>query len=240
MPKVDVSMLKQKPIVRLGNEYGFCYVPLQGIDQHAVVYSFGAGEDISTDIEIAKRFRCNIQIFDPTPRALLHFQTLVKNTSAGEKTKIGGRNEFYFVDEKTLSLLNFHAVGLWNENTKVKFFAPKNPEHVSYSITNLQKTDNFIEVEVKTISTLMKELNHTKIDYLKMDIEGAEYNVLDAFFKEKPNVNSLYVEFHYPPELSFMQAAKKVKNYLIELTNVGYDIVSKEKEKNFLLVKRTH
>jgi hypothetical protein len=102
----------------------------------------------------------------------------------------------------------------------------------------LQQTEEFIEVEVKTITTLMREYKNDTIDYLKLDIEGAEYKVLDSFFIEKPNVTSLYIEFHYPAELSFIQGAKQIKNYLIRLTNLGYDIVCKENERNFLLLKK--
>ncbi|GAB4339688.1 MAG: hypothetical protein OHK0038_18960 [Flammeovirgaceae bacterium] len=236
-PKIGKDMIKKQPVLRLGNEYSFCYVPQNLLHKNSVVYSFGAGEDISTDIEIAKTFACPVRIFDPTPRALTHFQNLIEKTKKGKKMNIENGKRFYEVDTKTLPLLNFYSVGLWNEDTKVKFFAPKNPQHVSYSITNLQQTEEYIEVEVKKITTLMKEFANDKIDYLKMDIEGAEYKVLDSFFIEKPNISSLYIEFHYPAELSFRQGAQKIKDYLIKLTTLGYDIVCKENERNFLLIK---
>jgi hypothetical protein len=35
------------------------------------------------------------------------------------------------------------------------------------------------------------------IDVLKMDIEGAEYNVIDHFAQHKPEVGQLLLEFHH-------------------------------------------
>ena len=40
----------------------------------------------------------------------------------------------------------------------LEFFVPENPEHVSHSLLNLQKTEDSISVKVKRLSSLMKEL----------------------------------------------------------------------------------
>jgi hypothetical protein len=53
------------------------------------------------------------------------------------------------------------------------------------------------EFAVRTIPSIMQELGHSTIDVLKMDIEGAEYNVIDHLARHKSNVRQLLVEFHH-------------------------------------------
>ena len=43
----------------------------------------------------------------------------------------------------------------------------------------------------------MSKLGHDRLDLLKMDIEGAEYEVLDAFLAAPKQMDQLLVEFHH-------------------------------------------
>eukprot|EP00884_Botryococcus_braunii_P022683 jgi/Botrbrau1/9099/Bobra.0305s0006.1 len=57
---------------------------------------------------------------------------------------------------------------------------------------------NFDGFHVKSLPTIMKELGHNWIDVLKIDIEGAEWEVLDSILLD-PEVapfTQLQVEFH--------------------------------------------
>ncbi len=48
------------------------------------------------------------------------------------------------------------------------------------------------------ISTIIQMFGHQKIDILKMDIEGAEYAVIDdLLLSEDLNINQLLIEFHH-------------------------------------------
>ena len=38
----------------------------------------------------------------------------------------------------------FMPVGLWSEDTTLRFFAPRNPKHVSHSVVNLQRTKDVL------------------------------------------------------------------------------------------------
>jgi Methyltransferase FkbM domain len=47
------------------------------------------------------------------------------------------------------------------------------------------------------LSTAMQLQGHTRIDVLKMDIEGAEYAVIEEILREEIPVAQLLVEFHH-------------------------------------------
>jgi hypothetical protein len=62
----------------------------------------------------------------------------------------------------------------------------------------------------------MDELGHRHLDLLKLDIEGAEYEVLESLEAEGIVSRILCVEFHRTPLISAMvRAARKLsKDYL--------------------------
>ena len=62
---------------------------------------------------------------------------------------------------------------------------------------NRATTYNAIEVPMKRLHTIMLALNHDHIDILKMDIEGAEYEVIDDMIESGIKPRQLLVEFHH-------------------------------------------
>jgi hypothetical protein len=50
---------------------------------------------------------------------------------------------------------------------------------------------------VKRLSTIARELGHEHIDVLKMDIEGAEYDVLVDLEKSSIRPVQILIEFHH-------------------------------------------
>ena len=77
---------------------------------------------------------------------------------------------------------NFHffTYGLSDKDEKERFYLPKRNDWVSGSIMLHQgvNNENTIEVEMKTLRSIMQELGHERIDILKMDIEGSEFKVV--------------------------------------------------------------
>ena len=54
-----------------------------------------------------------------------------------------------------------------------------------------------IEREVRNLRTIMEDLKHERIDILKVDIEGAEYDVFEELFSSGfPDVDQILVEVH--------------------------------------------
>lgn len=165
----------RRKTIRLGKGLNAWTITPNQLNKNSVVYSFGIGKDISFDLAIIKNFNCTVHAFDPTPKSIewVKQQHLPNN---------------FFV----------HAVGLAAYNGKATFFPPENDSHISASI--IKKSENkkgAYEVEVRSLGDLMHKHKHDHIDLLKMDIEGAEYDVIDNIIEQKINIKQLLIEFHH-------------------------------------------
>ena len=230
--ELSIRLLKKDPISkaaitngvkleRLGAQASWV-IPAGVLNADSVCYLVGAGEDISFDIALAQKYQPKIWILDPTPRAIAHFEK-VKQTYQGQA----------FFD-----LITYLPKGLWNESTTLKFYVPKNEKNVSHSAVNLQKTDHYFEAEVSTLRELMQEFGHQHIDLLKLDIEGAEYKVIDDLLQSQAKVHILCVEF----DEAFHSLDKRYKNRITEKLNdlkqAGYRIVNVDHPGNYTLINK--
>ena len=77
----------------------------------------------------------------------------------------------------------------------MRFYSPENPAHVSHSIVNLQRTESYFEADCRTIKTLMQTFGHTDVSLLKLDVEGAEYEILTSLLDSNIHPAILCVEF---------------------------------------------
>ena len=199
---------------RLGSAYGGWVVPVQLFDESSICYCAGVGLDASFDLALAGRAGCIVHAFDPTPRAAAYAEQV-----AAKEPRF-----------------RFSPVGLWDEDTSMRFFAPADPSHVSHSIVNLQKTETFFEADCRSVRTLMRERGHDRIDLLKMDIEGAEYRVLDALLAEGILPGVLCIEFderHHPIDAGYR---KRMRQRIDALRGAGYRLVHVDRAGNYTLV----
>lgn len=157
----------------LGTEYGGYAVLPALLSRESVVYSAGLGEDISFDLELIERVGCTVHGFDPTPRsaAWLASRTLPES----------------FV---------FHPYGFADFDGSASFAPPQNPAHVSHTLLEAQPGER-VSFPVRRFQSVLRELGHASIDLLKMDIEGAEYGVLEDMLAHGPLPKQLLVEFHH-------------------------------------------
>ncbi len=181
------------PTTLLGTGYGAWNVPIQLLDVPSVCFCGGVGEDTQLD-EGLMDLGHDVYGFDPTPKAIRHAATVVEKW---EQYK-------------------FSPMGMWTEDTEVRFFVPKDASHSSHSMMNLQETEDFILAPVRRMSTLMEEQGVTAVDFLKLDIEGAEHDVLRDLAAGDLRPKVLCVEFDQPAPLS------KVKATCRALQSAGY------------------
>ena len=214
----------------LGTEYGGWEIPVKSIDTDSNIISVGAGEDISFDTELAKKYGCNVHIFDPTPRARVHFEGTRKLINNSCKAPINNSTtEFYDIDAETFKLLDYHEVGVWEEDKIMKFFSPSNKEHVSHSINNMHNTDEFFEAQCLCLDSICNLLSINKINLLKLDVEGAEYAILKNMISKKIKPVLLLVEFHQEKSILEKYLKYRIAKHLKFLRNNGYNLISKNK-----------
>ncbi|HET7830819.1 MAG TPA: FkbM family methyltransferase [Candidatus Limnocylindrales bacterium] len=197
---------------KIGSDYGGWIVPTALIDSDWVCYLAGVGEDITFDLALIERFRCAVFAFDPTPRAIAH----VAATAADVPS-------FHFL-----------PIGVWSEDTTLRFFAPRNPAHVSHSVVNLQRTSEFFEATVRSLPSVMAELGHARVDLLKLDIEGAEHEVVRSMVEAGIRPRVLCMEIDQPvrpiPFWRTVRRARRAGYRLValdgwNLTFVGHELV---------------
>jgi FkbM family methyltransferase len=191
--------VKKRPdLVRLGSDYGGYFIPGSLPTKEWICYSAGVGEDVSFDLEMITRYDCDVFAFDPTPRAIAY----ATEVSAEE------------------ARLRFHPWGLWSADGEAQFFAPTDPAHVSHSITNLQRTTDSITVPVRSLTSTMAALGHTRVDLLKLDIEGAEHEVVRSLLATDLRPRVICMELDQPAPVRPMLATVR------SLLSGGYDLVS--------------
>lgn len=170
---------RRVPLERWGSAYGGWVVPAGALDGHSVVISAGVGDDTSFDEAIIARFDCCVIGVDPTPAAARH---------------IVGRRELprdrFVLVRKALA----DSVGSRH------FYPPRNPEHVSYSLVADARRSAHpgMEVATTTCASLARETQIIGAEcpaLIKLDIEGAESEVLADVLRHGPNPPVLCVEF---------------------------------------------
>lgn len=172
---------------RFGSNYGGWNVVSSEITSDSIIYSFGVGEDATFDIALINKYGLSVHAFDPTPKSIIWV----------EKQN--------FPDNFIM-----HKYGIADFDGDISFNPPDNPDHVSHTILERPKTANkSITVPVKRLTTIMKELGHNHIDLIKMDIEGAEYVVIDDLKKFNIRPRQLLIEFHHRFENGGVRKTKK-------------------------------
>ena len=183
---------------KIGSGYGGWIVPTAAVRSTWTCYCAGVGEDITFDLGLIERFGCTVFAFDPTPRAVAHVEAVA-----------AGQPRFGFL-----------PVGLWSEDTTLRFFAPRNPAHVSHSVVNLQRTREFFDAPCRSLPSLMQELGHDAIDLLKLDIEGAEHEVVRSMLEHaiRPTVVCMEIDQPVKP-LAFWRTVRRIRQ-------AGYALVA--------------
>jgi FkbM family methyltransferase len=183
-----------------GNNYGGFYVHPDKLSGESIVYSFGIGEDISFDNATIDAHGAQVFAFDPTPKSINWIKTQL-------------------VSDK----FNFLDFGIDQVTGFVNFNLPKDPNNVSGSTLQHKNVDtlNSISVPMKSFSDIIKQLGHTHIDVLKMDIEGSEYAVIESILSSPVKIDQILIEIH---ERFFPDGKTRTQKLLKSLDEHGYKV----------------
>lgn len=198
---------------RLGSDYGGWWIPSLAVGDPGskVLLSVGLGYDVSFDAELVSNgFR--VIGLDQLSECVAYAKVQVSSKRA-----------------------TFLCRGLGVESGVERFFAPRNPSHDSWSITNAQNTSFeksklFEVISFRELLDKFPEIVTSSFSMLKMDIEGAELPILNSIYREL-NFDYIGVEMDclvLVPFLNFATRVRKiieVRRLISNLESQGYKLV---------------
>ncbi len=208
----------------LGSHFHGYYIPKDFLNKDSVCYCIGAGHDVSFDTELVFHYGCRVFIFDPAPEAKNHFMQLKNGLAKGEKVTVGSHRFMYNISHEQLETISYIDTGVWSSNTKIRFYKPANDSYPSHSIGLFSTSNEYVEVPVDRLANLMKKLGHPTIDLLKMEIEGAEYEVLNTIVEDRPDVKMILVEFDELFHAKDFRYLFRIKKTTQSLISAGYTL----------------
>ncbi len=196
--------LKKEIVLRTKVRGDWEYCP-DYLDENSIVYSLGVGDSIEFDNGIIQAHGCLVHAFDPTPFSIN-----------------------WISNQNTSFKLSFHPWAVSDGDGKMRMRQRENKKGRKSNVmwTEISSHSNFndsIEVPVFSVLSIMRKLNHSSINLIKIDIEGTEYQVIDHMIENKIFPKQILVEYHH----RFNDKDKKMtQNSLNNLRGSGYQIFS--------------
>ena len=173
-----LNRLKLEPVrglEQLGSDYGGWVIPAEAIGENWTCYCVGAGGDISFDSELIQRYRAVVRCFDPDEDYVRRAQ------AAGER----------------LPGFSCHQVAVAAGDGPLRMQRTHIPDSRSLSPADLYDTRDYVQVQGRTLSSLMKELGDQQTQLLKLDIEGGEYDVVPTLDLTGMGVQVFCTQLHH-------------------------------------------
>lgn len=194
------------------------YYIINDLSNKSVIIDIGTGDNADLSQDLIKKFDLISYGFDPTRK---HYSSLknVEKESAGKFT-----------------IFNF---ALSDQSGETEFNESAQNVSGSFSIDHINiKNDNISRYPVKTVtlSEIFHKLALTKIDLLKMDVEGEEYKIIDSLDRNLTDkIQQFIIEFHHHciDKYSILDTLKAIK----KMTSSGFEFYSTDGI-NYLFYKK--
>ena len=167
----------------------------QHLPENAFILDCGAHIGLSVIYLKSISPSAHIICFEPDSKNL---ELLQKNIQSHQLQDIDIRNE-----------------AVWDENTALQFIQEGNMG------SKIGQNSNSNTVTVK--ATRLKDFLNRRVDFLKLDIEGAEYKVLKDVEESLGNVNNMFIEYH-----GTFKQNKELLEILELVSNAGFKFYIKE------------
>ena len=176
--------------------YSNSFILIDKLSNNSVAIDVGCAQDADFSKLINNKYKSKCYGIDPT---LKHRAELLK------------------LEQNSNNLFKYLQYAISKKDEKIVFYESQDNQSGSLLSSHVNvRNDNIIEYEVQGIRliSLFSELNLMRIDILKLDIEGAEYELL-AEIKENDLeiIDQLFIEFHHHaiPEFTSKDTYKLVK-----------------------------
>lgn len=166
-----------RPKYQFVGDKGFNWpVISEALTPESTVLCAGIGGNMTFEADLALKVGCKIHLFDPSVHAISLYK----------------RN---YSDRRDLIL---NEVGLFDIEGILNFYKDSDPSIGSLSAVNLMGSDISFSLPVTTIESYLKSNGLVRIDYLKMDVEGAEYKIIYKLLDSSTEIDQLAFEFDQP------------------------------------------
>lgn len=185
--------------IHLGSSYGGWMVPVAVVGPGWTCYSVGTGGDISFDAALIRRFGMRVHSFDPVQ----HFV----DAAAQEM-----RDEPRFTVDR---------VAVTERDGPIRMQHTHHPGALAVSAAGLFDTrDAWEEFPGRSLPSLMAEFGDTRIDLLKTDTEGTEYDLLSSLDLAALGIKVLAVQLHHTGSV------RRARGLIAHLGSLGYEAVA--------------
>jgi FkbM family methyltransferase len=195
---MHATPLERASVIDLGSPYGGWTLPEGVIESSWVCYCVGAGGDISLDVELLDRFGATVRSFD----AVSDYVELAR-------VQADGRERF-----------SAHHAAIARRDGPLRVQWTHDAGSSSVSSAGLYESDRYVEVPGRSIRSLMAELGDERIDLLKLDIEGGEYELLPTLDLAGLGVKVFATQLHHT------SSVRSAKRLIADLRAKGYDPVA--------------
>ena len=189
-PRTDVA--------DVGTPYGGWNVPVSLLEPGWTCYSIGAGGDISFDTELAGRYGLKVRCVEP----VVDYVELARSRANGQADLV------------------VYRAALALEDGPLRMQLTHIPNSRSVSSVRLYDTDEWVEVPGRTLQSLMSELGDNRIDLLKVDMEGGEYDWLRHVDLAALGVKVLCIQLHHNASV------RRARRAIADLRAAGFQLVA--------------
>jgi FkbM family methyltransferase len=195
LARAGVRLDVEVALASAGARSGTWHFDAWRLGPQSVAHCYGCGDNLAFDVALAREYAVHVHAFDPTPRSRAHVERLVLPAR-----------------------LVFHPLGIAAHDGSQLFAAPAKERDVNFAPLAAGSAApralaagvgaagsgaaghvaaGPVELPVRRYATIARELGHTRVDLVKLDIEGGEYAVLPDLLDEGPPPGQILVEFHH-------------------------------------------
>ena len=185
-------------LAHLGSAYGGWILPVAMIEPSWTCYMVGAGGDVAVDLELVREHGATVRCFD----AVARFVELAGAEAGG------------------LAGFSAHHAAIAAHDGPIRMQLSHDPRSSSVSAAGLYDSDRYVELPGRTLPSLMAELGDERIDLLKLDVEGSEYELLPQIDLRAFGVKVFAIQLHHTGTVADARAL------IGELRRQGYQPVA--------------